>query len=104
MGQIGWEQVELHAAFGGRLLGELLAAGVPRLPGGGLEVVEGGSLHVDDLAELAGDVVVDASEVVAFELLPPPAPHLVEQVAQTLARARRRGHGTLAAAAGAGRR
>ena len=42
------------------------------------------ALGVDDLAQLAGDVVVDAAEVVLLELVAPPAAQLLEHVAQAL--------------------
>ena len=42
------------------------------------------ALGVDDLAQLAGDVVVDAAEVVLLELVAPPAAQPLEHVAQAL--------------------
>ena len=39
------------------------------LAGLGLELVDAVPLHVDDLAQPLGDVVVDAAEVVALELV-----------------------------------
>ena len=56
-----------HVALGGGGLGELLAplvAALLRLAG---EVVERLALLVDDVAQLLGDVVVDAAEVVLLE-------------------------------------
>ena len=52
---------------------------------------------VDDLVELLGDVVVDAAEVVALELLAPALAQLLEHLAQAHELARRCGPGSPAA-------
>ena len=70
--------------LGRHLLGDLLATLVARRPGLLLEVVDPGPLHVDHVAQRLGDVVVDAAEVVALELLPALAPELLEQLAHPL--------------------
>jgi hypothetical protein len=62
------------------LLGELsrlLVARATRVP---LHGVERGPLRVDDLPELPGDLLEDASQVVPPQLLAPPAAKALEQV------------------------
>ena len=83
-GQVGRQQVELHALLGGDLLGDLPAALVAGGPGLALEVVDPLALGVDDVAQRLGDLVVDAAEVVALELLPPLAAQLLEQLPHAL--------------------
>ena len=70
--------------FGGGLLGELLTAGVAAVAGllhGGLERVAFG---VDDIAQPAGDVVVDTAEVVVLECLAALLAQLLEHLAHAL--------------------
>ena len=62
------------------------------------------ALGVDDLAQLAGDVVVDAAEVVLLELVAPAAAEPLEHVAQALELLAVAVAGSPAASAAAGRR
>ena len=80
-GQVGRQHVELEVALGHDLVGDLLAAGVARLAGLAGQLVEPGPLGVEDLAERLGDLLVDAPEVVLLELVPPPPPQPLHQVA-----------------------
>ena len=66
------------------LVGDLLAALVARLARLLRELVEALALHVDDVAQLLRDVVVDAAEVVALELVAAPAAQLLHQLAHAL--------------------
>ena len=80
-GEVGREHVELEVALRDDLVGDLLAAGVAavaRLLG---QLVEPLALHVEHLAERLGDLLVHAAEVVALELVAPPAPQALHQVA-----------------------
>ena len=79
--EIGRELLELLAALLREIFEELLAALVAR--GAGLvdAPVDALALLVDDLVELAGDVLVDAAEVVAVELLAAPLAQLLEHLA-----------------------
>ena len=61
---------------------ELLAPLVARARGLVDPAVDPLALHVDDLVELFGDVVVDAAEVAALELLPAPLAQPLEHLAQ----------------------
>ena len=71
--EVGRQLVELLAALLGDVLDELLAALVARArSASSTPPVDALALHVDDLVELLGDVVVDAAEVAALELLPAP--------------------------------
>jgi hypothetical protein len=54
-------------ALGGDLLGELLTAGVTGVAGLLGQLVDRRPLLVDDVSQLAGDLVVDAPEVVVLE-------------------------------------
>ena len=80
-GEVGRKLLELLAPLLREILEELLAA----LVAGGARFVDPPvdalALLVDDLVELAGDVLVDAAEVVAVELLPPPLAQLLEHLA-----------------------
>ena len=81
----GEQHVELQLALGDDLLGDLLAALVTGLAG--LASASSSSelaLHVDDVAQLLGDLVVDAAEVVLLELVPPLAAQLLEHLADAL--------------------
>jgi len=81
-GQVGRQQVELHALLLGHLLGDLLAPLVARLPSLSLEVVDAAALLFDDFAQLARDVVVHTAQVVLLELIAPPAAQALHQLAQ----------------------
>jgi hypothetical protein len=67
--QVGREHVELGATLGRDLLSDLGSALVARVACLLRELVDAGPLHLDDIAQLLGDVVVDAAEVVALELV-----------------------------------
>ena len=103
-GEVGREHVELRAALGRHLLGDLPPALVARLAGLLLELVDARPLHLDDVAQLLGDVVVDAAEVVALELVAAAPAEPLEQLADALRGARRSGRGSPTGACGAGRR
>ena len=84
-GEIVGQEVEAHVALGGGLPSRL---GAPLVAGAGgqslglaLGVVDGVALLVDDVVELAGDLVVHPTEVEAVEPLLAFAPQLVEQLA-----------------------
>ena len=66
------------------LLGDLLAALVAALAGLAVELVEAPPLRVDDVAQLLGDVVVDAAEVVLLERVAPLAAELLEHLPDAL--------------------
>ena len=94
-------------ALGHHLLGDLLAARVALLAGlAGLagQLVERRPLGVDHVAQLLGDVVVDAAQVVALELVAALAAQLLEHLADALRPARRSGRGSPTASCGAGPR
>ncbi len=87
-GEVVGEEVELHRPIHRRLPGGLRPPLVAGSAGVGLGladgVVDGVALLVDDVVELAGDLVIDAAEVEAVEpLLPFPA-QTFEQLAHTL--------------------
>ena len=87
-GEVVGQEVEPHVAVHRRLpggLGPALVAGAPGVRLGLAHgVVDGVALLVDDVVELAGDLVVDAAEVEAVEaLLALPAQPL-EQLAHAL--------------------
>ena len=65
------QEVQLHAALGHGIAGDLLATDVARLAGSLFELVERGALGVDHVAELLGDVFVHAAQVVLLEPGPP---------------------------------
>ena len=71
-GEIGRHLLELPAPLLGDVLDQLLAALVARACGVVDPPVDAFALHVDDLVELFGDVVVHAAQVVVLELLPAP--------------------------------
>ena len=81
-GQVGREEVELHAPLGHGLAGDVLAAGVARLPGLAVEVVDGRPLRLHHLPQGLGDVVVDAAQVVLGQLLLPPLAEALDQLPQ----------------------
>ena len=66
------------------LVGDLLAALVARLARLLHRARRAPRAPVDHLAQLLGDVVVDAAEVVALELVAALAPKLLEQLADAL--------------------
>ena len=81
----GGQHVELHVALARRA--------ARRAPGGADRrcrsaspdlIVERPALLVDDVAQLLGDVVVHAAEVVLLEQVRPPAPQLLHQLPQAL--------------------
>ena len=57
-------------------------AGVARLLGLAVEVVDGRPLGLDDLPQGPGDVVVDAAQVVVGQLLPAPLAQALDQLPQ----------------------
>ena len=83
-GEVGRQLVELAAALLRELVEQLLAALVARLAGLVDPAVDALAFLLDDLVELAGDVVVDAAEVVAVEQLAALLAQLVEHLAQAL--------------------
>ena len=83
-GEVVGEQVELHAPFGGHLVGHLLSALVIRGQGVGLELLDAGALLGQHLLELLGHLAVRTAEVAPVQLLLPFQAELVEQVAQAL--------------------
>ena len=68
-GQVGRQHVELQVLAGDRLLGQLLATLVVRRLGGVQALVQLVALLLDQLAQLFGDVLVHAAQVVAVERL-----------------------------------
>ena len=80
-GQVGRQHVELGATLGRHLLGDLAPALVARVARLLLELVDARPLHLDHVAQLLGDVVVDPAEVVALELVAPPPAETLEQLA-----------------------
>ena len=83
-GQVGGQQVELDAAFGHDVVGDLLAtlvAGLAGVVGQGLEPV---ALLGHDLVELLGDLVEGPAEVAAVELLLAPLAQALHELAQAL--------------------
>ena len=71
-------------ALHGRALGQLPAALVAAVAGLPHVVVEGPALLVDDVAQLLGDVVVHATEVVLLQEVGAPAAQLLHELAQAL--------------------
>ena len=81
-GEVGREHVELEVALLDDLVGDLLAAlrrrsRAPRWASSSRPC----ALHVEHLAERLGDLLVDAAEVVALELVAPAAAQPLHQVA-----------------------
>ena len=103
-GQVGREEVELHLSFGHGFVGDLLAALVAGLGRLAREVVERLALHVDDVAQLLGDVVVDAAEVVLLEAVAPVAAQPLEHLPHALDLLAVAVLGSRSASAGAGPR
>ncbi len=68
-GQVGGQLVELLAVLLGQLVDDLLAPLVAEVADLLLTAVDPGALLVDDGVEVLGDLLVDAAEVVAVELL-----------------------------------
>ena len=87
-GEVVGQEVEAHVAVHGRLAGGLGAPLVAGALGVGvglaLGVVDGVALLVDDVVELAGDLVVDAAEVEAVEPVLALLAQLLEQLAHAL--------------------
>ena len=83
------------------LVGDLLAPRVAGLRRLASEVVERLPLHVDDVAELLGDVVVDAAEVVLLEAVAPAAGAASPSGPSCPGCARRCGPGSRSSSAGA---
>ncbi len=82
--EVGREHVELQVLVLHDLIGDLLPALIPGLARFLREVVESLALHVDDVAQLLCDVVVDAAEVVSLELVSAAAAQLLHQLAHAL--------------------
>ena len=83
-GQVVGEQVQLHAALGGHLVGDLLAALVARVAGVGLEALDAQPLLAQDVLQFVGDLGVGPTQVTLFEQFLSLHPQLVEQLAQAL--------------------
>ena len=81
-GQVGRQQVELHAALGHGLAGDVLAAGVARLLGLAVEVVDRRPLGLDHLPQGLGDVVEHPAQLVVGQFLPPPLAEALHQLPQ----------------------
>ena len=83
-GQVVGQQVELHPALGGHLVGDLLAALVAGVAGVGLQLLDAEALLLQHVLQLGGDLGVGPAEVALLEQLLALHAELVEQFAQTL--------------------
>ena len=102
--EVGRELLELLAPLLRELVEQLLAALVAGLLGFVDAAVDAGALFVDDLVEPVRDVFVDATEVVAVELLATPLAQLLEHLAHALHVAAFAGLGIPAASCAGARR
>ena len=81
-GEVGRELVELAAPELGDVLHQFLAALVAGAVGLVDAAVDAFALHVDNLTELLGDVVVHAAQIAAFEFFAATLPEALEHLPQ----------------------
>ncbi len=82
--QVVGQQVELHPALRGHLVGDLLAALVARVAGVRLQLLDTEPLLLEHVLEFGGDLGVGPAEVALLEQLLALHADPVEEVAQTL--------------------